>query len=324
VLAQYKGALDLKGEPPAGRVVFEKLCASCHKMRGLGHEVGPDLAAVGDKSPANYLNSILDPNAAVNADFVAYNVDLKNGDALTGLIRGESSNGFTLVQANDVRTSLLRRDVKAVAPSKVSLMPENLEEGYAPQDFANLVAWLRGAPAPLGSASDEQCAQARTELRSMKLNGVARVLESMDVFTQPSWLGPATMHYCRQTDGQALVRWRTLPVAAAALAGHDTVAFTFAAALGFISQPKGRFTLKLDAAELLDFDVVVDDAHFEGKGGATLDYVCRQANGEDSTGVMTLTIPARLLAAGRAAELEVVGSAANSQRWFGVLLCPDE
>ena len=131
VLAQYKSALDLKGDPLAGRVVFEKLCASCHKMRGLGHEVGPDLAAVGDKSPANYLNSILDPNAAVNADYVAYNVDMKNGDSLTGLIRSESSNGFTLVQANDVRTSLLRRDVKAVAPSKISLMPENLEEGCA-------------------------------------------------------------------------------------------------------------------------------------------------------------------------------------------------
>jgi putative membrane-bound dehydrogenase-like protein len=331
VLEQFKPALDLKGDPPAGRAVFEKVCASCHRMRGLGHEVGPDLAAVGDKSPAAYLNSILDPNAAVNADYVAYNVDLVNGDALTGLIRGESSSGFTLLMANDVRSALLRRDVKSVAPSKVSLMPENLEEGYAPQDFANLIAWLRGAPAPLGSSSDEQCAKARAELRAARLNGVGRVLESMDVFTQPSWLGPATMHYCRQTDGCASVKWRTLPVAAAAAgpgagdsAAGERVAFSFPAAVGFLSQPKGKFTLKLDGKGLLEFDVVVDDAHFEGPAGAALDYVCRQANSEDSTGIMTLTVPARLVAAGRAAELEVIGSAANSQRWFGVLLCPDE
>lgn len=341
VLAQYKPALELQGHPPAGRVVFEKLCASCHRMRGLGHEVGPDLAAVGDKSPAAYFNSILDPNAAINADYVAYNVDLQNGDSLTGLMRGESSSGFTLLQANDVRTALLRRDVKSVAPSKVSLMPENLEEGYAPQDFADLIAWLRGAPAPLGSASDEQCAKARAELRAMKPNGVARVLESMDVFTQPSWLGPVTMHYCRQTDGTASVKWRTQPVAAAATgagrsegaatgtgpndgASRDFVSFTFPAAVGFLSQPKGKFTLKLDGKALLDFDVVVDDARFEGADGAALDYACRQANGEDSTGIMTLTVPARFVSAGRAAELEVVGSAANSQRWFGVLVCPDE
>jgi len=146
----------------------------------------------------------------------------------------------------------------------------------------------------------------------------------MDVFTQPSWLGPATMHYCRQSDGAARVKWRAAPLSAAELAGRDSVAFSFPAALGFLSQPKGKFTLKLDAAELLDFDVVVDDAHFEGKSGAALDYACRQANGEDSTGIVTLTVPARLLIVGRAAELEVVGSAANSQRWFGVLLCPDE
>jgi putative heme-binding domain-containing protein len=329
VLEQFKPALEQKGDAPAGRVVYEKLCASCHRMRGLGHEVGPDIAAVGDKSPATFLNSILDPNAAINADYVSYNVDLKNGDALTGLIRGESSSGFTLLQANDVRTALLRRDVKSVAPSKVSLMPENLEEGCSPKDFADLIAWLRGAPAILGSSSDEQCVQARRELHAARLNGVARVLESMDVFTQASWLGPVTMHYCRQTDGTTSVKWRTLPVAAPAagaadLAARDTVAFSFPAAVGFLSQPKGKFTLELDGKALLDFDVVVDDAHFDGPDGAALDFACRQANSEDATGIMTLTVPARLVTAGRAAELEVVGSAAGSQRWFGVLLCPEQ
>jgi putative heme-binding domain-containing protein len=323
VVAQFQSALGLKGDPSAGRVVFEKLCASCHRVRGLGHEVAPDLAAVGDKSPAAYLNSILDPNAAINADSAAYNVELKNGDSLIGLIRGESSTGFTLLQANEVRTPLLRRDVKEVAPSKISLMPENLEEGCAPQDFANLISWLRGGPAPLGSSTDAQCAQARAELRAAKLNGVSRVLASMDVFTQPSWLGPATMHYCRQSDGTASVKWRTFSVAADDLAGRDALAFSFPVAVGFLSQPKGKFTLKLDGKELLEFDVVLDDARFEGAGGATLDYRCRQANGEDSTGVMTLTVPTRLLVAGRPVELEVVGSAANSQRWFGLLLCPE-
>ena len=104
----------------------------------------------------------------------------------------------------------------------------------------------------------------------------------------------------------------------------DRVALSFPAAVGFISQPKGTFTLALDGKALLEFDVVVDDAHFVGPEGATLDFSCRQANSEDATGIMTLTVPARLVKAGRAAELQVVGSAAGSQRWFGVLVCPEE
>ncbi len=47
-------------------------------------------------------------------------------------------------------------------------------------------------------------------------------------------------------------------------------------------------------------------------------------NAEDSTGTLALEARGDLLEPGRPAVLEVTGSAAGGERWFGVLLCPDD
>ena len=53
-------ALTLKGNPSAGTETFARICAACHSFRGLGHAVGPNLAALTDRS-SNYLfTAILD------------------------------------------------------------------------------------------------------------------------------------------------------------------------------------------------------------------------------------------------------------------------
>ena len=320
VVERFQPALELPGDLARGRETFAKLCANCHQFRGLGHEVAASLAALADRSPAALLTAILDPNAAVDAEFVAYHVTLRDGEELNGLVRAETGTGFTIVQANDLRRTLLRSDVARVRPSKLSLMPEGLEEGLAPQDLADLIAWLRSAPAPLGAIPAETQAAARAVLRKESFNGCDRVVSAWDLFLQPTWFGPCTMHYCRQTDGGSKVAWRTAPVPAD-LGGAPVFSFRFPAAIGFLSQPDGDFTLALDGRPLLTFDVAVDDARWISKDGrSTLDFECRASHSEDAAGIMTLTVPAELLRAGAPAGLEVTGSAAGSLRWFGVLI----
>ena len=43
VFTQTKAALQLKPAPANGRGVFEKSCASCHRLNQQGIAVGPDL-----------------------------------------------------------------------------------------------------------------------------------------------------------------------------------------------------------------------------------------------------------------------------------------
>ncbi len=45
-----------------GKLVFKKVCAQCHKLQDIGNDVGPPLKQLGDKSPEQLLDIVLDPN----------------------------------------------------------------------------------------------------------------------------------------------------------------------------------------------------------------------------------------------------------------------
>ena len=89
--------------------------------------------------------------------------------------------------------------------------------------------------------------------------------------------------------------------------------------MGFVSQPQGKFTLKLNGQSMLDFDVTLSDRTWESADGKVrMNYLVKEANAEDSNGVLVIEVNSSLLLACKSAEFEVVGSASNSQRWFGV------
>ena len=87
--------------------------------------------------------AILDPNAAINPNFLAYNIDTKDGRSLTGIIKGETASSLTVVQGGGVVETLLRSDLQEIRASQLSLMPEGLEQSMAAQDLADLIAWLK-------------------------------------------------------------------------------------------------------------------------------------------------------------------------------------
>lgn len=143
VLASYASVASLKGDATKGAALFTANCAACHAYRGLGHALGPDLATFRTKPVGDFLTAILDPNAAIEPKYIAYNVDTKDDRALTGLVVDETATGFTLAQANGVKDKLLRPNVKTLRPSPLSLMPEGLEAALPPPAMADLLAWLR-------------------------------------------------------------------------------------------------------------------------------------------------------------------------------------
>ena len=78
-VAKARPALALKADPAAGAVVFARACAACHQVGGVGTAVGPNLAAVTDRSGLSLLTAIVDPNAAVDGRFAAYVVETADG-----------------------------------------------------------------------------------------------------------------------------------------------------------------------------------------------------------------------------------------------------
>ena len=322
VLARYQSAAAIAGDPSKGAITFGKVCSSCHALRGQGHNVGPNLAALADKSPTDFLTAILDPNAAVEPRFVAYNIETRDGRSLSGIVNAESATSLTLVQSGGVLEKILRNDIQEIRASGLSLMPEGLEQNLEAADLADLIAFIRTSPRAFGSANAEQAEAARKAFVAVGTNGLAKIISAFDQLPYPSWLGTLPMPYCRQTDGHSRLTWQTAPVPAD-LKPDSTVQFRLPAAMGFVSQPAGHFVLQLAGKPLLEFNVSLQDQTWQAADGKTrMTYTVMEKNDEDSNGVLLIELPMSLLEAGKPATLEVVGSAAESQRWFGVYLLP--
>ena len=143
VIDSYRSVLTLTGDPQRGAQAFAKTCAACHQFKGVGHQVGPELASVGDKSPEGLLIAILDPNRAVKTRYINYVAQTKNGQTFTGILTSETGNSITLLGQEGKQQVILRNDLEELASSNKSLMPEGLEKDLKPQDLADLIAHIR-------------------------------------------------------------------------------------------------------------------------------------------------------------------------------------
>jgi len=143
VIAGYAGVEKLTGDAQRGQRQFQTLCAPCHRLRGEGHEVGPDLGMVGTKPVDWLVTAILDPSQAVEARYRAWTITSKSGDALDGIVSAETANNLVLRLAGGVEHAVLRSDIATMSLSKLSLMPSGFESALKPQDMADLLRWLR-------------------------------------------------------------------------------------------------------------------------------------------------------------------------------------
>jgi putative heme-binding domain-containing protein len=143
VLERYRAALSLKGDPQRGRVVFEKNCATCHRVAGVGVDVGPDVSDTRGKTLEALLTDVLNPNQAIDSNYVDYVVTTKSGKSLTGLIATETASSITLKRAENQTETVLRSDIESIQSTGVSLMPEGLEKTITVQEMADLLHFLK-------------------------------------------------------------------------------------------------------------------------------------------------------------------------------------
>jgi putative heme-binding domain-containing protein len=89
------------------------------------------------------LNDILNPNAAIDANYIEYSVTLKNGRTLNGIIVTETGASITLKRAQNVIDTVLRQDVDDVQSTGRSLMPEGLEKAISVAEMTDLLSFLK-------------------------------------------------------------------------------------------------------------------------------------------------------------------------------------
>jgi putative heme-binding domain-containing protein len=158
VLEKYASAARMDADARNGRIVFEKNCATCHRVSNIGVNVGPDVGDNYARKPEMLLLSILDPNRAVDNNYFGYTVTTLDGRVLTGIITAETASSITLKQPEGKIEVVLRSDIDELRGSGLSLMPVGLEKNITVDQMADLITFLKnwryidsGVPIETGS-----------------------------------------------------------------------------------------------------------------------------------------------------------------------------
>lgn len=138
-----EGIAKMQGDVARGRVVFEKSCASCHRVNGNGASIGPELSSINTKfDRETLLNEIIDPDAGIVFGYEAWTINLNDGQSFFGFLLADGEQTITikdLAGKNHVlETSLIRSRTK----QEKSLMPSPSTLGLSEQDLADVVTYL--------------------------------------------------------------------------------------------------------------------------------------------------------------------------------------
>lgn len=87
------------------------------------------------------IESILDPNRAVEQRYAVQTVSTKDGKDHIGLILEENGNNITLRTGIATELILIKNIARRTSTNK-SLMPDGLESALEPQDVADLIAFI--------------------------------------------------------------------------------------------------------------------------------------------------------------------------------------
>jgi putative heme-binding domain-containing protein len=144
--ALRRAAMNNGGNAERGKAIFSsasRMCSTCHKVRGQGGDVGPDLSQIGGKYDRTHLiESILNPSGEILQGYQATIIVTKSGRSLTGIIKSETDAGVTLMDAKGKVIKIEAEDIEAREFSKLSLMPVGLADGMTPVEFTDLMAYL--------------------------------------------------------------------------------------------------------------------------------------------------------------------------------------
>lgn len=145
-IAEYVAAVkQTTANADPGRVTFRRYCATCHQLGAVaeGADIGPDLMSVRGWKPADIVEHTVNPSKAITRGYDLWQVALRSGDAVQGIIGAETPNAVTIRTPAGEETTIARRNIASLKNLDVSVMPSDFRERLSSQEMADLVAFIR-------------------------------------------------------------------------------------------------------------------------------------------------------------------------------------
>jgi putative heme-binding domain-containing protein len=146
LVASYSEKLkgkEVGKDPTIGKALFQKNCASCHQMDGMGFAVGPNISDSREHTYEKLLIAILDPNRAIDANYFRTLALTDDGETVEGLLRDSNAQSITLELQNGIKRVLNRSELVELKTSGKSLMPEGMEAQLSVEEMGELLWYVK-------------------------------------------------------------------------------------------------------------------------------------------------------------------------------------
>ena len=131
------------GNKDNGKQVFRRVCVACHKVHNEGANLGPDMNGVGKRLDSYKLvESIIDPNAAVDEKYLSTLVITADGRSISGLLISESPEEVVIFDGKEQK-KIAASEIDERQKLKQSSMPEGLAATLSPNELLDVVEFLR-------------------------------------------------------------------------------------------------------------------------------------------------------------------------------------
>ena len=132
------------GDTARGQTLFEGKgeCATCHRVKGQGPRLAPELTAIGAvRAPSALRRSLLDPTGSMRPINRPVVLVTQDGERVTGRRLNEDTYTVQLIDERERLRSLDKADLQEYTILTESPMP-SYADGLTPQELADLLAYL--------------------------------------------------------------------------------------------------------------------------------------------------------------------------------------
>lgn len=118
------------------------ICMACHTIGSNGGQIGPNLSGAGAMGLEGVLRNIMTPNAAMEAGYRIFRVEMKSGDIVDAFYVSEDKDAFVVRQPGMQDRRIPKPEVRATHYIRRSLMPEGLLDALNDQQVTDLMSYL--------------------------------------------------------------------------------------------------------------------------------------------------------------------------------------
>jgi putative heme-binding domain-containing protein len=132
------------GDAARGKALFEGKggCTSCHRVRGKGSRVAPDLSEVGGIRTASYIErSIVEPQESILPEHRSVRLVTRQGTTVTGRRLNEDTHTIQIIDLDQRMISYSKSDLREITLLNTTSMP-SYRDKFTASELTDLVTYL--------------------------------------------------------------------------------------------------------------------------------------------------------------------------------------